>query len=434
MKSILLLTLFLFSSVAQARLEITITEGVEGALPIAIVPFTSEARVSDDIAAIVADDLARSGRFLPLARDKLPPLSANTTAQPDYPLWRRAGVENLLIGSIRSQAGRHLVQFQLFDTVRGTQLLGFSIPAESGTLRRIAHQIADLVYEKLIGQPGAFNTHIAYVMVERSSERTTWRLAVADSDGHNEQIILTSQQPLMSPAWAPDGRRLAYVSFESGRSAIFVQEVTTGNRDKIAEFKGLNSAPSWSPDGRHLAFTLSRDGNPEIYTYDLATRVLQRITQHYAIDTEATWGVDGKTIYFTSDRGGKPQIYRQDLLNGRPAGVARRVTFEGGYNARASFAPDGRQMTFITQVERGFQVATYDLATRQMRTLTDSRMDESPSYAPNGAMIIYATEEKGRGILSVVSADGRSRQRLGVSNMDVREPAWSPHLTKRGNP
>jgi TolB protein len=273
------------ATAAEARLTIEISEGVEGAMPIAVVPFAGEAQYQDRIAAIVSADLARSGRFAPLAEGQLP-------AQPhdgngiDYARWRAAGVENLLVGRMQASGDALLVQFQLFDVLRGVQLTGYSIPTTAARLRRVAHQISDIVYEKLTGERGAFNTHVAYVTVQQRSGERTFRLAVADADGFNEQVILTSKEPLMSPAWSPDGRRLAYVSFEEGGSQVYVQDVTSGQREAVARFKGLNSAPSWSPDGRRLALTLSRDGNPEVYLLDLQSRALTRVTFSHAIDTE----------------------------------------------------------------------------------------------------------------------------------------------------
>jgi TolB protein len=323
-----------------------------------------------------------------------------------------------------------MLEFQLFDVVRGAQLTGYAIPATNDNLRRVAHQISDIVYEKLTGQRGAFNTHVAYVTVERSGKERIYRLAIADADGFNEQVILTSKQPLMSPAWSPDGEQLAYVSFEKGRSLIYLQEVVSGKRELIAEFKGLNSAPAFSPNGRTLALTLSRDGNPEIYLLDLRSRALTRITHSHGIDTEASFAPDGKSLVFTSDRGGKPQIYRQSLNNGRPAGRPKRVTFEGVYNARASLTPDGKRLVFVHGDGKRFRIAVQDLSTGTLRVLSNTRLDESPSFAPNGSMIIYATERNRRGVLEAVSVDGSAHQRLGLSRGDVREPAWSPYILK----
>lgn len=425
----LALALMVTSWQAQARLVIEITEGQEGALPIAVVPFAGEAVSEDRVSAVVAADLARSGHFAPLSREQMPALPHEGRGI-DFAAWRGAGVEHMVVGKVEERGGALQVRFQLFDVLRGVQLAGYSIPTVEARLRGVAHQISDLVYEKLTGQRGAFNTHVAYVTVEQQGKKLIHRLAVADSDGHNEQIVLSSPQPLLSPAWAPDGRRLAYVSFEGGRSELYVQDITSGKREKIASFSGLNSAPAWSPDGRRLAMTLSRDGNPEIYIIDLGSRALTRVTFSRGIDTEPAWAPDGRSLVFTSDRGGKPQIYRVNLSGTRPQGRPSRVTFEGEYNARASFSPDGRRLAFVTGQGNRFRIAVQDLERGTVRVLTDNRLDESPSFAPNGSMIIYATERNNRGILEAVSVDGRAQQRLGTSQGGVREPAWSPFISK----
>jgi len=426
----LLLPLLLLASVAQARLTIEITQGVEGAMPIAVVPFAGEELYSDHVSEIIGADLARSGRFSPLAADKLPALPHDGNGI-NYSAWRTAGVESLLVGRVQAKGNALVVQFQLFDVLRGVQLTGYSIPTDASRLRRVAHQISDIVYEKLTGQRGAFNTHVAYVTVQQATaQQRSYRLAVADADGFNEQIILTSKAPLMSPAWSPDGRRLAYVSFEKGRSEVYVQDVTTGKREAVAQYKGLNSAPSWSPDGRRLALTLSRDGNPEIYILDLQSHALTRVTFSQAIDTEPAFSPDGQSLVFTSDRGGRPQIYQVALSGYRPQGRPRRLTFEGDYNARASFSPDGSQLVLINGEKNRFRIAVQDMKTGAVRVLTNNRLDESPSFAPNGSMIIFATERNNRGILEAVSVDGRANQRLGTSQGGVREPAWSPFISQ----
>ncbi len=429
-RTFLVLVLMGMAMPIQARLVIEITEGIEGALPIAVVPFADEAVSEDQVSQIVGADLARSGHFAPIPANKMPS-QPHEGRDINFAAWRNAGVEHLVVGKVAKRGDSALqVQFQLFDVVRGAQLAGYSIPTVPSRLRQVSHQIADLVFEKLTGQKGAFNTHVAYVTVEQEGGKPVHRLAVADSDGFNEQIILTSKQPLLSPAWAPDGKRLAYVSFEGGRSELFVQDITTGKRQKLASFRGLNSAPAWSPDSRRMAMTLSRDGNPEIYLIDLASRALSRITNSRSIDTEAAWSPDGRSLIFTSDRGGKPQIYKVALESNRPKGRPQRLTFESDYSARASFSPDGRRLVFVSGEGNVFRIAVQDLDNGAMRVLTGNRLDESPSFAPNGSMIIYATEHNGRGILEAVSVDGRSHQRLGSSQGDVREPAWSPFIAQ----
>lgn len=415
---------------AQAALTIQITEGVEGALPIAIVPFEVEGNVVSpdyDIAEIVRSDLARSGRFAPMpVKDLI--ARPHQGSEVRFADWRLVGQDSLAIGRLRTRAdGRLEVLFQLFDVLKGQQLAGYSIPFARNDVRRIAHRISDIIYEKLTGQKGAFTTRIAYVTSERGADgKQTYRLNIADADAFNEQTILTSPQPLMSPAWSPDGQRLAYVSFEKGRPQVFIQEVFSGKRDAVTDYRGLNSAPAWSPDGKALAMTLSQSGNPEIHVLDLATRRLSQVTNHRAIDTEPAWSPDGKSLVFTSDRGGKPQIYRVGMNGSLPVGDARRLSWEGDYNARASFSPDGRQLAMVHGEQGSFRIAVLDLENNQMRVLTNTRLDESPSFAPNGSMVMYATEHAGRGILAAVSIDGRVHQRLEVKQGDVREPAWSP--------
>jgi TolB protein len=424
-----LLILSLWHAYASADLTIEITEGMQGAMPVAVVPFQWQgtgAPPPESVAGIVAADLTNSGRFrtLPVSDMLSRPSSG---AEVDFRDWRALGQDALVVGRVQPNGpGGYLVQFQLFDVLRGEQLAAYSVPTTTPYLRLTAHQIADIIYEKLTGTPGAFATRIAYITEVRGRDgvrRVT--LQVADSDGHNPQTIVTSTEPLMSPAWSPDGRRLAYVSFEHKRQAIYIQQVLTGEREQVASFPGINSAPAWSPDGRQLAMVLSRDGNPEIYVMDLASQALTRITHNVAIDTEPAWSPDGNSLVFTSDRGGSPQIYRVSLAGGEP----QRVTFEGSYNARASFSPDGRYLVLVTREARQFRIGLLSLANGTLQELTRGPLDESPSFAPNGSMIIYGTKVRGHGELSAVSVDGRVHERIEVAAGDVREPAWSP-LTK----
>jgi len=422
-----LLGLLLISATAGADLTIRITQGVEGALPIGVVPFVwqgSGAPPPEDVAAIVRSDLERSGRFAPIPLENLPEQPADSSSV-RLNLWRAGGAHSLVLGTIGpSPDGRYQVQFQLLDVFQGTELTGLSFTVRADELRRLAHHIADLIYERLTGQPGAFSTRIAYVTSVRTSEGDRSSLVVADADGFDPQTVLSSRQPIMSPSWSPNGQKLAYVSFEGRRPRIFVQEVYTGTREPITAFPGINGAPAWSPDGSRLAVVLSHQGNPEIYVYSVTTKQLSRLTNNAAIDTEPAWSPDGQTIFFTSDRGGGPQIYRVAATGGS----AQRLTFEGSYNARPSVSPDGTLLAMVHRQQGRYRIAVQSLETGLLQVLTDGRLDESPSFAPNGQMILYATSDGGRGELAAVSVDGRVRQRLHLSDGDVREPAWSPFI------
>lgn len=424
--------LFVFASMqsVQAALTIQITEGIEGALPIAVVPFVLDAGTvapAEDLSEIIRADLARSGRFKPMP---IADLVARPSQGSDvrFSDWRLVGQESLAIGRIRARSdGRLEILFQLFDVFKGQQLAGYSIPFDASDTRRVAHRISDIIYEKLTGQKGAFTTRIAYITALNNAKgERQFKLNIADADGFNEQTILTSVQPLLSPSWSPNGNRLAYVSFESGKPQVFVQEVFTGKREAITSYPGLNSAPAWSPDGRYLALTLSQTGDAEIFLFELASKKLVRITQHRGIDTEPAWAPDSRSLVFTSDRGGRPQLYKVDIVGLKRSGQPKRLTFEGDYNARAAFSTDGKKLAMVHGSEGRFRIAVMELETGQLRVLTDSRLDESPSFAPNDSMIIYATEYAGRGVLSAVSVDGRVHQRIEVQTGDVREPAWSP--------
>jgi TolB protein len=422
---VLIVMLLAMGSSARAALTIEITQGLEGALPIAVVPFGwsgGAAAAPENIAAIITADLNRSGRFESLPdRD----LIAHPTeaAQVQFQNWRMVKVDDLVIGKVIEKAdGNFTVQFELFDVLRGTQLIGSSFPTSRADLRRVAHHISDVIYEKLTGEKGAFNTQVAYVTTSGSGQNKSYTLLVADSDGYNPQTILTSDQPLMSPSWSPDGRQVAYVSFEKKAAEIYIQDVATGSRRKLASFAGINGAPAWSPNGRQLALTLSRDGNPEIYIMDVASGTLRRLTNTAAIDTEPAWTPDGRSIIFTSDRGGSPQLYRVPVQGG----MAERLTFEGKYNAGADISPDGRKIAMVHGNGGNYRIAVLDLDGGLLRVLTDGPLDESPSFSPNGSMIIYATRAGNREVLSAVSVDGRFRQRLSLQAGNVREPVWSP--------
>ena len=422
---LLALTFIGFAPSSYAVLQIEITQGVEGALPIAIVPFTWQGNPNtsppENIATIVSNDLYRSGLFAPMPVSDMP-VSRIEADKINFAPWRVMGIENLVVGDIRPVDGKNFeISFRLYDVFKGEQLTGFRIPSSYIDLRASAHHISDIVYERLTGEKGAFSTRIAYISALAETPKR-YVLQVADADGFNAQTILESTHPLMSPAWSPDGRRLAYVSFEDNRSAIYVQGVYTGKRTKIASFKGINGAPAWSPDGTKLALTLSKDGNPEIYIMDLPGKELRRVTRSSGIDTEPAWSPDGNTLVFTSDRGGKPHLYKVSSRGGRP----ERLTFEGDYNARAAFSPDGKRIAMIHGDQGRFRIAVQELKSGEVTVLTDNTLDESPSFAPNGSMIIYASNHGRRGVLAAVSVDGRVRQRLALQEGDVREPVWSP--------
>jgi TolB protein len=425
-QSLFVLVLPLLAQPVRSDLTIEITQGMEGAIPIAVVPFggnDSAAAGQENVAAIISSDLSRSGRFAPLPDRDLVSRPSDL-AQVNYQTWRMLNVDDMVIGKV-SPAGpdQFNVQFQLLDVLRTKQLIGYSFTARRAELRRVAHHISDLIYEQLTGEKGAFNTQIAYITSTGTGTAKTYTLMVADSDGYSPQTILRSNQPLMSPAWSADGRQIAYVSFENKAAEIYLQDVATGSRRKVASFKGINGAPAWSPDGRSLALTLSQDGNPEIYVMDLNTRALKRMTTSPAIDTEPVWSPDGRSIVFTSDRGGSPQLYRISASGGQP----QRITFDGSYNAGADFSPDGRKLAMVHGENGAYRIAVQDLGTGLLRVLTDGNLDESPSFSPNGSMIIYATEAGNRGVLAAVSADGRFRQRLSLQAGNVRAPVWSPY-------
>ena len=416
-----------WSHASHATLTIKITQGLEGAQPIAIVPFGFQAGAQpppQDIAQIISNDLTRSGWFSPLPVGDLPSRPSEAAAV-NFSDFRILGTPNLVIGKVRRLAdGRFKVEFRLFDVFRGVQVTGYELDARPDELRRIAHQMSDIIYKALTGERGAFDTRIAYVTELRTAGSSRYALNVADSDAFNPQVVLESKAPIVSPAWSPNGRLLAYVSFEGDRPRIFAQNLATGTRQVIAAFPGLNGAPAWSPNGKQIAMTLSKDGNAEIYVMDVDTRRLRRLTVGAAIDTEPAWAPDGKSLVFTSDRGGTPQIYRIPATGGR----ATRVTFEGKYNSRATFAPDGKSLAFIHGSNGTFRTAVLDLENKALRVLTKTTLDESPSFAPNGGMILYATsgDGDGGGTLAGVSTDGRVRQELASQQGDVREPAWSP--------
>lgn len=420
------LLLLLAVNTARAELRIEITQGVSEAVPIAVVPFAFEGEGTPavDVAAIVQADLAFSGRFAPMDRRDM---VSRPTRPEEVRLedWRLLKTDVVVIGRVKPAApGRYEIEFHVFDVFRGKPLMGYTLPVSATNLRGAGHRIADMIFERLTGVPGVFSTRIAYVTVDRPGGTARYRLWLADADGARQTAIAESAQPIMSPAWSPDSRRIAYVSFENGTSRIFVQDIATGRRQVVSGAPGINGAPAWSPDGSRLALVLGgRDGNLDIHVLTLASKELRRITQHPAIDTEPSWAPDGKSLYFTSDRAGGPQIYQVGLDGGNP----RRITFEGSYNARPRISPDGETLAVVHNDRGSYRIAVLDMRRGGLKVLSNGRQDESPSFAPNGSMIIYATREGGRGVLAAVSTDGRVRQRIAATEGDVREPVWSPY-------
>lgn len=417
--------LLLMSLSVHAELVIEITQGRDDAVKIAIVPFAWQGKglPPEKISQIVSADLHRSGQFKPLPPSNM--LSTPTTeAQIYYRDWKVLGVEYLLIGRLKEGAGNtFLVDFELFDVYQ--QKLIRKGNASSRKIRRLAHFISDEVYQQVTGLRGAFSTRLAYVTKEKlANGAERYQLHRTDADGYADHVIVESPEPILSPAWAPNGRHLAYVAFKSRKPAIYVVDSFTGEDKKVVDFKGLSSAPAFSPDGNKLAFVLSKDGNPEIYTLDFKTKKMERITNHFAIDTEPTWAPDGSGIYFTSDRGGRPQIYKIEMHSKRVS----RVTFEGKENARPSLTSDGRYLVMAHLHQGRYHIAVQDLIRGTVNILTDTDLDESPSISPNGVMVIYATQIGNRGVLAAVSVDGRVKVQLPSSRGDVREPAWSPFL------
>ena len=416
-------TLMLCAGNAGAALTIEIFGAGANQIPVAVVPFRAEEGLTQRITPVVVADLVRSGLFRAVdAGGMVPPPSE--PEQLNYPQWRARGADAVVIGSVsRAVDGRYDVRFRVMDAVKQTQVAGFVFFATENQLRLTAHKIADVIYEKLTGDTGVFATRICYV-VNRGKR---FELHVADSDGYGAQSVLSSNEPIISPAWSPEGTRLAYVSFEQKKPIVYVQSLLTGGRQAVAAYRGSNSAPAWAPDGRRLAVTLTRDGSSQIYLINAdGSGAPLRLTNSAGIDTEANFAPDGQSILFTSDRGGGPQIYRMPVSGG----FAQRVTFDGDYNVSPRFSPDGKSFSFIQRNSGRFNVAVQDFATRQVQVLTDGGIDESPTFAPNGKIILYASVVGGRGILAGVSSDGRIRQRFTADVGDAREPAWSPVVNK----
>jgi TolB protein len=401
---------------AQFRIEITGVGATQ--VPVTVVDFRDEGAAGTGIAGIVRADLQRSGLFRLVEPGALP-VPMDERSLPQLGDWKARGSDALVAGSVtRLTDGRFDVRYKLWDVVRGEELIGQRQTVVAGDLRLAAHRIADEIHQNLIGEAGVFSTRIAYVV----QQGPRYALLVTDADGENAQVALNSLEPIISPAWSPDGRQLAYVSFESRKAVVWVQDTATGARRKLADFPGSNSAPAWSPDGQFVSLALSRSGFTQLWRMPAAGGTPLRLTETRAIDTEPVYTADGKQIYFVSDRGGGPQVYRMPA----EGGAAERVTFDGDYNISPSVSPDGRVLAYVSRVGGGFKLMTLDLQSGTVRGLTASRDDESPSFAPNGRLIVYATRLEGRDVLMTTTLDGRIKTRLLTSGADVREPAWGP--------
>jgi len=406
---------------------IIIDRGVDEPIRIAVVPFKTDPSLSGEaaMADVIGFDLARSRQFDALASENM--LSyPNNRQMVFFRDWRILKATYLVIGNARIVAsGEVAVNFELYDVPGERLMLSRRYTVSRSQWRDVAHKISDAVYTEITGVRGAFSTKIMYVLAQNAgSPQAVFSLEIADSDGERSRTLFSSREPILSANWSPDGKRVVYVTFETGRPSIVIQDVEGSYRERLTNFRGLNSAPVFSPDGQSLAMVLSKDGDPEIFIMDLQTRALRQITRHHGIDTEPSWTPDGKHLIFTSDRGGRPQIYQVELATN----YLERLTFTGSYNARGQMLPDGRHLVFVHRAEGVFHIAWQDLERDNLQILTQTSLDESPSLAPNGTMLIYATQDQGRGILAVVSIDGSVKYRLPSSSGDVREPAWSPFL------
>tara|TARA_R110002072_G_scaffold278758_1_gene440647 strand:+ start:44984 stop:46294 length:1311 start_codon:yes stop_codon:yes gene_type:complete len=428
---VLLIGTVFLARVSAAELNIEITRGVDNPIPVAVVPFAWDGvgLPDEDIASIISSNLEQVGEFRALPRGNM--LSMPTEeSQVYYRDWRILAQQYLVVGKVSAVPGGQMVQVQweFFDINRERKVLGEVLTGSVSQLRDIAHEISDVVYQEITGSRGAFSTKIMYVSAEGEIGDMIYRLHVSDYDGRRAQILLESREPIMSPAWSPDASQIAYVSFETDLPRIYIQDLATGQRRQVTNFSGINSSPVWSPDSRRLAMVLSKDGSPDIYVLDLATDQLSRLTDHPRAETEPSWSLDSQSVLFTSDRTGQPQIYKADVSGG---GFPERLTFDCFYCAKGQFLPDGVNLVHVrrnTRQDNNYSIALLNVETSRVITLTDTALDESPSVAPNGSMIMFGTTFNGRGVLDAVSIDGRVKFRLPSSQGDVREPSWSPYL------
>lgn len=423
MKKMTLLLILIYSSFVSAKdPEFIITEGNQSAFSIAVLPFINNIQPTS-ISSVLSNDLNLSGQFKTLAKEQLIE-SPKFASQVKYETWGKLGADYLTIGEVRASGpGRYEIDVSLFSISEKQQILSLTLPVLAGDFRSGGHYIADKIYEKVTGTKGIFSTKIAYVTATQVPDGIEYQLLVADADGKNSQTLVTSSQPLLSPKWSPLGDKLVYVSFEKGNSAIYIQDLATGGRELMSNFKGINSGPSFSPNGNKLALTLSKSGNPEIYIMDIYTKKINQITNSWAIDTGANWSPDGESLVFTSDRGGKPNLYNVDLNEK----VAKRLTFEGDYNAGGSYSSDGEYICYVQGNKNNYRIALRNNKSEISELISDGPLDETPTFAPNNSMILYATKNsQGQGILISSSLDGRTKNQLLVSNGHIREPSWSP--------
>lgn len=399
-------------------LDLELTQGINSALPIAVNSFGFD-NASKELGTVIENDLTLSGQFKIVSGPQGP------NAQSSVNTLKQLGADSVVTGRVNKVGGSYHVSFTLSDAMaNGTTLLSNNYTVSENQLRALAHHISDEVYQKLTGERGIFSTRIAYISVLRSAAGSRYSLEVADADGHNPQSLLVSSEPIMSPSWAPNGKAISYVSFEKKKAQIFTVSVETGQRRLITSFPGINGAPAWSPDGQQLAVVLSKSGTPKIYSVDIRSGSMKQLTFGDAIDTEPRFAPDGRSLLFTSGRGGSPQVYRLSLANGQVS----RLTFEGNYNARASYTPDMKNIVMLHRDDRNFNIGVQNANGGPISSLTFSGMDESPSVAPNSRLVLYATHYQDKGVLGIVSLDGRIRMRLPARAGDVQEPSWSPYL------